>query len=671
MRYTPTLKLSTRLVAFVTVIVISAMFILFIGGALSFKRIGQEYLDHYLVGIVDVVDKEMEDPDAAYSMQRWMPKMLQASNIVEMKLSNRTGIVYRFKDTSPQIDPSRLYKRSFVLERNEGYRIEFKALPPYIGYSYSMEAMWSITLAVALIIFCLIRGVRWLKEQLMGSEMLEERGRMILAGQVEAHAKGDEREWPYTASEALDVLIEELKDARQERSRFDTFIRTHTFLDKLTGTANRVLFDNKLESTLHESGARGGVLLIRIDGWEQVCDANDKQITDSFIIEVGEVLSNIVQRYPDVIFSRYYEADFAVFIPHQGAKDIATLAAQCLRQLDKLTPPEPLELDNWCHIGVTMYTEGERHSKIMDETETALKSAQLERINNWSRYPKQNKNELDRGSVRWRTLLDKALLPENLVIFAQRCYLISESGQVNELHREMFVRIQDPDKGLLKSSRFMPAVEQVGYQAQMDQSVLKVLLTSLKESTKPSNYSVNLNVTPFVSKQHFKWFRSELLQLSAQHRSQLAFEFPEGHLIAHLDYMRPVAKMLKGLGCKIIVGQAGRTIVSTHYIKDLKVNFIKLHRSLIKKIDQRHENQLFVRSLIGACGDSPTQVIAVGVETKQEKNTLIELGINGYQGRYFDEEQQIIPLPNQGEKAVKAESVVKVGRRNRWRKSNS
>ncbi len=671
MRYTPTLKLSTRLVAFVTVIVISAMFILFIGGTLSFKRIGQEYLDHYLVGIVDVVDKEMEDPDAAYSMQRWMPKMLQASNIVEMKLSNRTGIVYRFKDTSPQIDPSRLYDRSFVLERNEGYRIEFKALPPYIGYSYSMEAMWSITLAVALIIFCLIRGVRWLKEQLMGSEMLEERGRMILAGQVEAHAKGDEREWPYTASEALDVLIEELKDARQERSRFDTFIRTHTFLDKLTGTANRVLFDNKLESALHESGARGGVLLIRIDEWEQVCDANDKQTTDSFIIEVGEVLSNIVQRYPDVIFSRYYEADFAVFIPHQGAKDIATLVAQCLRQLDKLTPPEPLEPDNWCHIGVTMYTEGERHSKIMDETETALKSAQLERINNWSRYPKQNKNELDRGSVRWRTLLDKALLPENLVIFAQRCYLIPESGQANELHREIFVRIQDPDKGLLKSSRFMPAVEQVGYQAQMDQSVLKVLLTSLKESTKPTNYSVNLNVTPFASKQHFKWFRSELLQLSAQHRSQLAFEFPEGHLIAHLDYMRPVAKMLKGLGCKIIVGQAGRTIVSTHYIKDLKVNFIKLHRSLIKKIDQRHENQLFVRSLIGACGDSPTQVIAVGVETKQEKNTLIELGINGYQGRYFDEEQQIIPLPNQGEKTVKAESVVKVGRRNRWRKSSS
>ncbi len=90
MRYTPTLKLSTRLVAFVTMTVISAMFILFLGGTLSFQRLGQEYLNHYLQGIVEVVDKEMEDPDAAYSMQRWMPKMLQASGIIEMQRAPST-----------------------------------------------------------------------------------------------------------------------------------------------------------------------------------------------------------------------------------------------------------------------------------------------------------------------------------------------------------------------------------------------------------------------------------------------------------------------------------------------------------------------------------------------------------------------------------------------------
>lgn len=97
MRYTPTLKLSTRLVAFVTLIVISAMFVLFVGGVLSFQRLGQEYMNHYLEGIVEVLDKEMEDPDAIYSMQRWMPKMLQASNIVEMQLSSKSGVITVFE----------------------------------------------------------------------------------------------------------------------------------------------------------------------------------------------------------------------------------------------------------------------------------------------------------------------------------------------------------------------------------------------------------------------------------------------------------------------------------------------------------------------------------------------------------------------------------------------
>ncbi|OEE79543.1 RNase E specificity factor CsrD [Vibrio ordalii] len=661
MRYTPTLKLSTRLVAFVTLIVTSAMFILFIGGTLSFQRLGQEYLNHYLAGIVEVVDKEIEDPDAAYSLQRWMPKMLQASSIVEMQLSSPAGVIYRFKDTSSKVDPARLYHIDIILERNPGYSISFKAVPPYLSYSYSLGAMWSITLAVGLIVFCLIRGVKWLKEQLLGSELLEERGRMILAGRVEQYAKGDHREWPYTASEALDVLIDELQDARQERSRFDTFIRTQTFLDKLTGTANRVLFDSKLESALLENGARGGVLLVRIDDWDSLCEENDKKAADDLVVEVGENISNVIQRYPDVILSRYYDTDFAIFVPHQGVKEVASIATQCLKLLARISPPEPLDKENWCHIGISMYSEGERRGRVLDEAETALKSAQLQRVNTWSRFKKSTFFQEERGSVRWRTLFDQVLTPEKIILFRQPCYLLEKTNDLVWLHDELFARIDDPEQGVIKTSRFHSALETVGYEMVMDRAVLLKVVRLLKSSEVKVNVSVNLHVIPFADKQYFKWFRHELLQLTSSSRSQLSFEFPEGRLVQHLDYMRPVIKMISGLGAKVVVGQAGRTIVSTHYIKDLKIDFLKLHRSLMKKIDQRHENQLFVRSMIGACGGTQTQVIAVGVETEQEWQTLKNLGIHGGQGRLFEEEQPLLP-----EKIISPS--VTLGRRNRWRK---
>lgn len=661
MRYTPTLKLSTRLTAFITIIVIGAMFILFVGGTLTFKSIGQEYLNQQLEGFVSVIDKSLSEDKNIQEIQTWIPKLSQANNIIDLKLSSSQQTIYHYKNPSPTIDNSHVFEKSFSLDRNVGFVVSVKVLPPYLEQSHSFSALSSVSLAIALVLFCLLQGVNWLKKQLKGSELLEERGRMILAGRVSQYAKGDHLEWPYTASEALDVLIDELQDARQERSRFDTFIRTHTFLDQLTGAANRVLFDSKLESALQESGASGAILLFRIYDWDNLTEAVDKQKCDEFIVEVGSVISNIVQRFPDVVFARYYESEFSVLIPHQNSKDITVLANQCVRQLDKINILDSMEEDNWYHIGITMYSEGERRGHILSEVETAVKSAQLQNSNNWSRFNKKEVTGDSRGTVRWRTLFDKSFANDRVLIFEQPCYLINRSSNSTTLlHNELFARIDDDGVGILKASRFMSAIEQVGYQSHMDQLVVRTILKHVKTTTLGTCYSINLNVQPFQDRMNVRWLRDELLQLTAETRSKLSFEFTEGQIVNYLDCIRPVIRMISGLGCDVIVGQAGRTITSTHYIKDLDIDYLKLHRSLVKKIEQRQENQLFIRSLIGACEGTKTHVIAVGVERGKEWNCLLDLGVHGGQGRMFQAENQIIPKPE----APK----VQIGRRNRWRK---
>ena len=128
--------------------------------------------------------------------------------------------------------------------------------------------------------------------------------------------------------------------------------------------------------------------------------------------------------------------------------------------------------------------------------------------------------------------------------------------------------------------------------------------------------------------------------------------------------------MIIGIGCRVIVGQCGRSIVSTHYLKELSVTQLKLHRSLIKKIDQRRENQLFVRSLLGACTGLETQVIAVGVDNKPEYDTMLELGVAGIQGRYLADETQMLPTSTTEDDVLPANhNKVPIGRRNRWRKA--
>ena len=663
MRYTPTLKLSTRLVAVITMVVVSTIFILFIGGALSIQKLGQDYIDHSLHGVVKVIDKELTKQTEPGELVKWIPKLLKASQIIEMELSTGSNVLFTYRDTDFNLPQQNLNTRTFQLTLNPELSVEMKVLPPYIGYGYSLSALSSITIAIGLIVFCLVQAIRWLKVQLIGSELLEERGRMILAGRVEDNATGSSKEWPFTASEALDKLIAELKDARQERSRFDTFIRENTFLDQLTGSANRLLFDNKLESSLQESGANGAVFLLQIDDWEHIAESENSSVRDQLVVSVADVIETLLERYPDAIQSRYYEDMFAIFIPNKGYKEVSQLLNQCLKSLDKISLLPSMNEENWFHIGLTMYQQGERKGRIIEEAEIALKSAQHQRSNNWSRSDKPHSAVEVRGNVRWRTLFDKQLVAEKMELLAQPCFIDSQNNNRMLVHEELFVRIKDENHQTIKASRFIEAVSQVGYEMQLDVEVWKKVLPLLKSSDNQSIYSINLETSPFKHHSHVIWFRDELMQLSLANRQRLCFEFIESKLVQHLDFMRPVLRMLNAMGCKVVVNQVGRTIVSTHYLNDVNVHYLKLHRSLIKRIESRSENQLFIRSLIGASSDTEAKVIAVGIETEKEWSMLLSLGVHGGQGRLFKAEHSLI----KGNKLAIEPQKVKAGRRNRWR----
>lgn len=637
MRKASGMKLTNRLVAFVTLIVICAIFVIFIGGALSFRKLGQDYLTHYLDGIVEVIDQEMADPDGATSMSRWLPKLLKASNVVELEIGNESGVVYAFKGLQKLPDPSILHHSDYALKQNPGFYVRLQSLPPYTEFTYSIGAMSFISLAIGIIILGLIWGLDWLRRQLLGSELLEERGRMILAGRVDEHAIGDEREWPATASLALDQMITELKDARQERSRFDTFIRTHTFLDQLTGAANRVLFDSRLQSMLQDQDNHGAVIVIRIADWDELVSERGREVADELIQDVGVVLSNLVQRYPDTVLARYFDAEFAILLSQQSVKEVKLFTNQIMHALDRLVPAAPLEADNWCHIGVTFCASGERRGRVMDEADMALRSAQLQGTNSWYAFKKDQQFEDARGSVRWRTLLDTIFNREGVILYQQPVVMLDETV----LHRELMSRIRDENGMLIKASRFMRAVEQVGFSARMDKVVVTQTLRLLRQQPVTDALSVNLSVEALLDKTFVKWLRNELLQTPRTVLNRLSFEIPEGGLVKHLDAMRPVTRMLVGLGCKLVVDQAGRTIVSTHYIKDIRADYIKLHRSLVREINLRQENQLFVRSMLGACANTDAKVIAVGVENHKEWQVLQQLGVSGGQGRFFAPELSV------------------------------
>lgn len=83
-------------------------------------------------------------------------------------------------------------------------------------------------------------SIRWLRRQTAGQKELEARARRILNGERESVMHGSASEWPVNASGAIDQLLADLVEAREERSRVDTLIRAFAAQDAETGLSNRL-----------------------------------------------------------------------------------------------------------------------------------------------------------------------------------------------------------------------------------------------------------------------------------------------------------------------------------------------------------------------------------------------------------------------------------------------
>jgi RNase E specificity factor CsrD len=59
-------------------------------------------------------------------------------------------------------------------------------------------------------------------------------------------------EWPPRTSSALDTLLREIQNAREQHSRLDTLIRSYAAQDVKTGLNNRLFFDNQLATLLED-----------------------------------------------------------------------------------------------------------------------------------------------------------------------------------------------------------------------------------------------------------------------------------------------------------------------------------------------------------------------------------------------------------------------------------
>ena len=633
------MRLTTKFSAFVTLLTGLTIFVTLIGCSLSFYNAIQYKYASRVQAVATAIDTRLVSSDFV-TLTPQVNELMMSADIVRADLLQGTRQVYSYSRHSSYrpAGTNNLYRELTVpLMKQPGMSLHLVYQDPMGNYFHSLMTTAPLTLAIGFIILMLFLAVRWLQRQLFGQELLEVRSTRILNGERGPNVRGSVYEWPARTSSALDMLLSEIQNAREQRSRLDTLIRSYAAQDIKTGLGNRLFFDNQLATLLEDQekvGAHGVVMMIRLPDFNLLRDSGGRNLAEEQLFMLINLLSTFIMRYPGSLLARYHRSDFAVLLPHRTLKESESIAGQLLKAVDALPVNKMLDRDDMMHIGICAWRSGQSTEQVMEHAEAATRNAVLQGGNSWAVYD-DSLPEKGRGNVRWRTLIEQMLTRGGPRIYQKPA--VTREGRVH--HRELMCRIFDGEEEVI-AAEYMPMVLQFGLSEEYDRLQISRLIPLLGYWPQES-LAMQVTVESLIRPRFQRWLRDTLMQCEKSYRKRIIIELAEADVCQHISRLQPVIRLVNALGVRVAVTQAGLTLVSTSWIKELNVELLKLHPSLVRNIEKRTENQLLVQSLVEACTGTHTQVYATGVRSRSEWRTLTERGVAGGQGDFFASSQPL------------------------------
>jgi EAL domain-containing protein (putative c-di-GMP-specific phosphodiesterase class I) len=151
---------------------------------------------------------------------------------------------------------------------------------------------------------------------------------------------------------------------------------------------------------------------------------------------------------------------------------------------------------------------------------------------------------------------------------------------------------------------------------------------------------VNLHVLDLLDEQLYAP-DSPLLPFAAR----IHFEITERMAIEQVPDLHERVERLRKLGYKIAVDDLGEGYSGLNSFAKLEPDAVKLDMSLIRGIEKEPTKRRVVRALASLCRELGTPLVAEGVETQAELDTLLELGADWLQGFLFARPAYPLPVP--------------------------
>lgn len=431
-------------------------------------------------------------------------------------------------------------------------------------------------------------------------------------------------------------------DVTERRAAEDhaAYLASH---DELTGLPNRLAFKSALHKLLtppENIDQKFAILFIDLDRFKTVNDTLGHDAGDKLLKVVANRLRDAV-RGADLV-ARMGGDEMCVLLHEATANEYVSEAASRLREQLK----KPVEIAPGViyrvtvSIGIAMYPgDGASSDSLLKNADIAMYQAKSGGRDQF-RFFQVEAEGLARRRLDLEINLQSAIAGNEMILYYQPIFDVISQLPVGI---EALIRWKHPTRGLLYPNEFIGVAEEAGFIEALGEWVLDTAAYAMTQL--PPVFSRSLFMSVNISARHFQSAAlietvRDTLRRHAIEPSRFHLEMTESALMVDSEEAQDTMRLLKNIGVKLAVDDFGTGYSSLAYLKRFPVDTVKIDRSFVMDLPHDRDDAALAGAIIAMGHSLGLDVIAEGVETKEQLAFLAHHGCNFYQGYLAT-----VPLP--------------------------
>ncbi|WP_320827099.1 EAL domain-containing protein [Reinekea sp.] len=405
--------------------------------------------------------------------------------------------------------------------------------------------------------------------------------------------------------------------------------------DVLTDLPNRALLSNFLHRTMAQGHRRKqslAVIYLDLDGFKAINDSYGHNVGDQVLVDVGKAMNKSL-RQGDLLARIGGDEFVAVLTDLDDVTNSKLLLDRLQSSVVEHGNMSDWELSVTASMGVTFYPQAQPvdADQLLRQADQAMYQAKVAGRDRYHIFDAELDSAIRNGHD-GRERIRVALECNEFVLFYQP-KINMRTGQITGA--EALIRWQDPERGLLMPSDFLPLIDDHPLAIDLGEWVIESALTQMavwQEAGLALPVSINIGAEQLQHVDFPERLRMILAKHSPELIARLELEILETSALLDIARVGQVVDECTALGLTFALDDFGTGFSSLIYLRRLNVSVLKIDQSFVRDLLHDQDGLAIVEGVIGLATAFKRDVIAEGVETLAHATKLLSLGCELGQG---------------------------------------